>query len=191
MGIKLSKYKEKFKVNEREYRITKWSTWTTMVEGKKLLMAVAPSFTAMADMKANSISAQESLDDIIEGTDIEFLLTGAITQLSSNFSDEHFESLLDKLLSSMECREREPSTFNEKEEETLGDWKDWKEVDDWSTHFDDFPEDFELVVVKCIKLNLYDFFMKQATVRSSIEKVLTVVKPLATKLNKNTNEDSI
>lgn len=191
MGIKLSKYKEKFKVNEREYRITKWSTWTTMVEGKKLLMAVAPSFTAMADMKANSISAQESLDDIIEGTDIEFLLTGAITQLSSNFSDEHFESLLDKLLSSMEFREREPSTFNEKEEETLGDWKDWKEVDDWSTHFDDFPEDFELVVVKCIKLNLYDFFMKQATVRSSIEKVLTVVKPLATKLNKNTNEDSI
>lgn len=188
--FKLSKNKEKFKVNEREYRLTKWSTITTAIEGKKLLMAVAPSFTAMADMKLGSPTTEESLNDIIEGGDIEFLLTGAITQLSTNFTDEHFESLTNKLLSSLEFHKREPSTFNEEGEETLGDWEDFTSIDDWSEHFDDYPEDFELTLVKSIKVNLYDFFMKQATVRSSIEKVLAVVKPLTSQLNENTKDVS-
>jgi len=177
--FKLSKNKEKFLVNEKEYRFTKWSTITTAIEGKKLLLAVAPSFTAMADMKIGTSSTQESLTEIIEGGDIEFLLTGAITQLSGNFTDEHFESLVNKLLSSLEYRVRED-----------GELGDFKKVEDWSEHFDEYPEDFEVVVVKSVKVNLYDFFMKQATVRSSIEKILAVVQPLAKQLNKNTNEDT-
>lgn len=172
--FKLSKNTEKFVVNENEYRITQWSTITTVVEGKRLLMAVAPSFTAMADMKMDSASTQESLTEIIEGGDIEFLLTGAITQLSSNFTDEHFEDIIGKLLSCIEFRGKGEDDF--------------VKIEDWSEHFDDHPEDFELVVVKSAKVNLYDFFMKQATVRSSIEKVLSVVRPLAKQLNKNTKE---
>ena len=187
--FKLSKSKEKFKVNNREYRISKWSTFTTVLEGKKLLLAVAPSLTAMADMKLGSVTSQESLTEIIEGGDIEFLLTGAVTQLSSNFTDEHFESLVAKLMTGLEYRQREDSTFNGEGEEVLGDFGDFTTIDDWSDHFDDYQEDFEQVLVQSIKVNLYNFFMKQPTVRTSIEKVLTVVKPLANSLNKNMNED--
>ena len=179
--FKFSKNKEKFTVNEvRQYRLTKWSTITTLFEGQKLLKTIAPSFAAMADMKIGSQAKPESLDEIIEGTDIEYMLTGAITQLSMNFSDEHFEELVNKLLQGLEYRS--------KDEEN--EWGDFKDVTDWSEHFDEHPEDFEIVVVKSIKVNLYDFFMKQATVRSSIEKVLTVVKPLANHLNKSMKEDS-
>ena len=150
-----------------------------MLEGKKLLLALAPSFTAMADMKMDTRSNEQSLDEIVEGSDIEFLLTGAISQLSANFTDEHFESLCNKLLSNFEVRGRKED----------GEFGDFEKITDWSEHFDEFGEDFEEVLVKSAKVNLYDFFMKQATVRSSIEKVLTIVKPLTTQLNKSMNED--
>ena len=87
--FKFSKNKEKFEVNKNEYRLTKWSTITTALEGKRLVSAIAPAFAVMADMKMGS-QKEETLDEIIEGTDIEMLLTGAVSQLSANFSDEHF-----------------------------------------------------------------------------------------------------
>jgi len=177
--IKLSKNQEEFTVNGREYRTKKWSTITTMLEGKKLLLALAPSFTTMADMKLATSKDEPTLDEIVEGSDIEFLLTGAISQLSANFSDEHFESLCEKLLSNFDYRERRED----------GEFGDYEKITDWSEHFDEYGEDFEQVIVKSAKVNLYDFFMKQATVRSSIEKVLTVVKPLATQIEKNLNVD--
>jgi len=176
--IKLSKNQEEFTVNGNEYRTKKWSTITTMLEGKRLLLALAPSFTTMADMKMGSAREEQSLDEIVEGSDIEFLLTGAISQLSANFTDDHFESLCEKLLSNFEFRTRKED----------GEFGDYTKIGDWSEHFDEYGEDFELVLVKSAKVNLYDFFMKQATVRSSIEKVLTVVKPLATQLKNNMSE---
>lgn len=178
--LKLSKNKEKFSVNEKEYRVTKWSTITTLLEGKKLLLAIAPALSTIADMKLDKSLREPSLEELVEGTDIEFLLTGAFTQLSANFSDELFEGLVTKLLSGIEYRVREED----------GEFGDWKEPSDWSEHFDDHTEDFELVIMKSAKVNLYDFFMKQATVRSSIEKVMTVASPLVKQLGSGLKEGS-
>lgn len=176
--IKLSKNKEEFTVNGREYRVKKWSTITTMLEGKKLLLALAPAFTTMADMKVHRNLEEPTIDELVEGSDIEFLLTGALSSLSAHFTDEHFESLTEKLMTGFEFRQRKED----------GEFGDFEKIEDWSEHFDDYAEDLEEVIVKSAKVNLYDFFMKQATVRTSIEKIQTVVVPMLTKLKNGMNE---
>lgn len=180
MSIKYSKNEVKVKVGEREYSTFKWSVITTLSQGKKLAGAVAPSISTMADMWMANKKDEGSLEEIIEGTDIEFLLTGAITQLSNNFTDEHFEELCNSLLSNYKYRERQ-------EDGEMGQFID---IEDWSEHFDEYQEDFEAVLIHSAKVNLYDFFMKQPTVRSSIEKVLTVVNPLLENLKNDSNEDT-
>ena len=71
-----------------------------------------------------------------------------------------------------------------------GEYGDYEEVAEWSEHFDEYGEDFEAVVIKSGKVNLYDFFIKQPTVRSSIEKVMKFTKPLMNSMQKSVNEDS-
>lgn len=176
--FKLSKNKEIIKLNGREYRTNKWSTITTMLEGKKLILAIAPSFSTMADLKLSSHSKEPTLDELVDGADTDFIFTAAISQLTSNFTDDHFVDLLEKLLSNFEVRETDED----------GNVGDWVKIEDWSAHFDTYPEDFETLVIKSAKVNLYDFFMKQATVRSTLEKVTEVASPLLTKLKNDLKE---
>lgn len=178
--MKLSKNKIKFKVNEREYRLKKWSTITTLLEGKKLVLAIGPSVTTVLDIQLNS-KKEDTLESLIEEDGTDFLLTTAVTALQTNLTDDHFISVFDKLLSGLEYRCRD-------EDGELGDFV--KVGEEWSEHFDNYQEDFDIVTKESFKANLYDFFMKQATVRSSIEKMLTVVKPLTDQLKNNTKEDT-
>ena len=174
----LSKNKIKFKVGEREYRTAQWNVLTTMLEAKRLGLVISTCLAAPIDMMMNS-GREASLDDIIEGEDDPMMLTAAISQLQGHLTDDHFVDLMSKLMSNLEFRERD-------EEGDLGDFINIGE--DWTEHFVTFGEDFDTVLWESFKVNLYDFFMKQGIVRSNIEKVLTVLKPIRTKLEKSLNE---
>jgi hypothetical protein len=175
-----SKKKEAFKIGDNSYRLKVWSVRETLKVGKALGFALAPSLAVMADSKFGTQSKEDNLNEIIDGVDTEYLFTQAVMQLSNNFSDDLYEETLDKLLAGLEFRVRGED----------GEYGDYEEVAEWSDHFDEYGEDFEAVVIKSGKVNLYDFFIKQPTVRSSIEKVMKFTKPLMKSMQSEEKEAS-
>ncbi len=131
-------------IEDRTYVLKKWSVRSTMLEGKRIGLAIAPSLTTIADMKL--AKSQDVLSELDEQEQVSFILTAAITQLAGNFSDELFQETIDKLLSGISM--------------------DGDVIEDWSDHFDKYPEDFMEILVWSIKENVWDFFMKQRMFRS-------------------------
>lgn len=175
--IKLSKTKHTLDVEEGRYELTQWSTIGTLLEGKKVGLALAPSLTAMADLLNKKDS--ESLDEIVEGSNVDFMLTALVSQLSDNFSDELFEELHHKFFAGLSFAKKEGDMYSP-----------YVPVVDWSEHLDEYPTHYEDLVKKAFKVNLLDFFMKQATVRTGIEMLTGIANPILTKLGVNTKEDS-
>ena len=176
--LRLSKGKPvTFYVNDIKYVLPKWSTIETLLTGKKVGFAIAPSFTTIADL-VNS-NKKESLDELVEGEDTNFIFTAFISQLGDNFSNELFEELHHKLFTGLR--------FSVKDEE--GNYEDTEAVEDWSDHLDSYPENYEMLVWEAFKVNLLDFFMKQATVRSGIEMLTGIANPIMTKLNESVTKD--
>ena len=175
--MRLSKNKAvTFKVNEVKYSLPKWSTIETLLIGKKVAFAVAPSFTTIADLLQEK---KDNLNELIEGEDTNFIFTAFVSQLGDNFSNELFEDLHHKLFTGLR--------FSVKDED--GEYEDSIEIKNWSDHLDEYPENYEGLVWEAFKVNLLDFFMKQATVRSGIEKLKGLADPLMTKLSKSSKED--
>lgn len=162
--LKLSKQTPvKKTINGRTYKLKKWSTITTSLEGMKLAKVLAPSFTMVADMWMGKSEEQRELEAIHqEAGDNLFMLTGAITQLCAAIGDEHFLDLQDKLLSNLQIIVDDEAV----------------DIPEWSDHIDEYPQDWDQLLVWSIKENLWDFFMKQATFASKIETVVNVLKPL-------------
>jgi hypothetical protein len=161
--ISLSKNKAKVlkmgdEESPRHYNMKKWSTVTTILEGKKLGLVIAQPFAMIMDL-LQAKENESSLSELVEENN--FVFTGAVTQLAGALTDDHFMELVDKLLTGL-THEGEP-------------------IEDWSAHFDEYPEDFEQVILWSLKENLYDFFMKSPTLRSKLETLRTIVKPLAEK----------
>lgn len=153
----------KTKVNGRTYKLKKWSTITTTLEGMKVAKVIAPSFSIIADLWTGKTEDQKVLEEINkEVHDNMYIFTGAVTQLCGAIEDEHFIDLSNKLLDGLYIIEDDEA----------------KKIDDWSEHFDTHPEDFEAVLMWSVKENLLDFFMKQPTFASKIGKLLTVMAPL-------------
>ncbi|MCP4320557.1 MAG: hypothetical protein GY787_01600, partial [Alteromonadales bacterium] len=116
-------------IEDRTYVLKKWSTVSTMFEGKRIGLAIAPSLTTIADMKL--AKSQDVLSELDEQEQVSFILTAAITQLAGNFSDELFHDTVNKLLSGISM--------------------DGDVIEDWSAHFDKYPEDFMEILVWSIK----------------------------------------
>lgn len=174
MDLRLSKNKVRNTVNDRTYKMSKWSTITTTLEGMKLAKVIAPSFAMVSDMWMGKDQNKDELDLILEDRDQNmYLLTGAVTQLCSSLEDEHFMSLVDKLLSGLEII---------KDDEAV-------KIEDWSEHFDEFPEDYDQIVMWSIKENLWDFFMKQDTFASKIKMVTKILTPMADQMQKLASDD--
>ncbi|CAH9012548.1 conserved hypothetical protein [Vibrio phage 424E50-1] len=163
--LRLSKNKSKKEINGTKFRITKWSVITTNLEGLKLAKVIAPSFTMVADMWMGKTAEQRELEAVHQEVgDIQFLLTGAMTQLCGALEDEHFMDLQDKLMSDLEYL----------------DDGEWIKIDDWVEYFDKEENQPNMLDVMqwSIKENIWDFFMKQATFASKIEMVLKVLNPI-------------
>ncbi len=181
--MKYSKKENKVKLNGRMYKFNTWNTWTTVMLSKKIGMAVAPSLGMLADIK---LSAKEpSLEELLgEAGGVEMFLSGGLSQLGMNFTDELFEEIIDKLLTGLSFAEQDAD----------GDYGDLKKIEDWDEHFSEFSEDWSEMVYHSFKANLYSFFMSQAIVRSNIDKLMTVVKPILNNvsetMNKNETTDS-
>lgn len=155
-------------INGRKYKIKKWSTLTTVLEGTKLGKVLLPSFTTIADVWQNNKRNEESLDVYLSDVaNIEWLWTSAATQLTTLLTDEHCEDIYNKLLSGLYIM--------------IDD--EFVEIDNWSEHFDNdlYTEDFLEVLIWSIQVNLYDFFMKQGIFRSKIE----VLKKALNKFKEN------
>lgn len=169
--ISLSKNKAKVlklgdSENPRHYNMKKWSTVTTILEGKKLGLVIAQPFAMIMDL-LQAKESQSSLSEMVEENS--FVFTGAVTQLAGALTDDHFMDLVDKLLTGLV--------------------HEGESIEDWSSHFDEYPEDFEQVVLWSLKENLYDFFMKMPTFRTKLEMLKEIVTPLAEKAVKGLTED--
>lgn len=164
-------------INGRTYKLKKWSTITTSLEGMKIAKVIAPSFTIMADMWMGKTPEQRELEKVHqEVEDNMYMMTGAMTQLSGAIEDEHFLDLVNKLLSGLQIIVDDEA----------------QEIEDWSDHFDNHVEDYDQVLFWSIKENLWDFFMKQDMFASKIKMVTNVLSPMLNEVSnladKNTNQ---
>ncbi|QXN60118.1 hypothetical protein KUA24_51 [Vibrio phage HNL01] len=167
----------KKEINGKKYKMKRWATVTTVLEGTKLGKILLPSFSTIADVWMQRGTDDAAFDDFMrESQQVEWLLTSAATQLTTLLTDEHCEELYNKLLSGLSIMVDD----------------EFVEVEDWSDHFDteEFAEDFLDVLVWSIKENLYDFFMKQAMFRSKIEVLQNLLNNFKQNMPLNvTNED--
>lgn len=167
-------------INGKTYKTKKWSTLTTSLEGMKIAKVLAPSFAIIADLWMNKTEDQKEMEKISkELEDMVPAITGAVTQLCASLEDEHFTDLVDKLLRGLQV---------------VGEDNEAKDIGDIDVYFDENQEDFIDVLTWSIKVNLLDFFMKQATFASKIEmlkEILTTMTPDLEKLTeKSTNSES-
>lgn len=179
MNLRLSKNSVKTTINGRAYKMKKWNTFSTSLEGMKLAKVIAPSFAMISDMWMNKTKSedktQEELDEMFQDQqESMYLLTGAVTQLCSQLEDDHFMDLVDKLLTPLQLVTDDEA----------------KPISAWEDHFDDFPEDYDQVLLWSIKVNLLDFFMKQATFASKIGMLTKVFKTMKEPMMKLSNEDT-
>ena len=137
---------------ERLYKARKLSARTAALEGFKLIKAITPSIGAGID----SLSAKSQRESLFEdGYDHTF---GAMLQLlSENITDEHFESLSDKLMGSL----------------MLGD----EEIKDLDEHFDKYQGDFIELLTWLGKETFVNFIMENATLVSLMNKLVGMVSP--------------
>lgn len=152
-------------INGHAYKLKKWSVVTTSLEGLKLAKVIAPSFTMIADMWMGKSTEQRELESIHqEVQDIQFLLTGAMTQLCGALDDEHFMDLQHKLLANLQIIVDDEAV----------------DIEDWVEHFDnaEFTQDMFEVMEWSIKENLWDFFMKQDMFVSKIGMLTKLLNPL-------------
>lgn len=137
---------------ERLYKARKMSARTAALEGFKIIKAVTPSVGAGLDSMAAKHNREALFED---GYDHTF---GAMLQLlSENITDEHFEDLTTKLLGSL----------------MIGD----KEIDDLDEHFDKYAGDFIELVMWLAKENFANFILGNATLVSSMNKLISLVSP--------------
>ncbi len=154
-------------INGRTYKLKKWSTITTSLEGMKIAKVIAPSFSMMADLWMGKSVEQRELEAVHqEVSDNMYIMTGAVTQLCGAIDDDHFIELAGKLFSGLQIIVDDEA----------------KDIDDWSDHFDVYGEDFDQVLMWSIKENLWDFFMKQDMFASKIKMVTNVLTPMVTEL---------
>ncbi len=152
-------------INDRVYKLRKWNTSTTILTGKKLLLAIAPAFGAFADNRKKPDLDIFSLEED-QGS---MAFTAAAYQLGEHITDELFMETLDKLLSGLEC--------------------DGKVIEDWDTHFDTYGEDLDIVLGWSLKENLWGFFMKSSMFRSKVGMIQTEAKQFLDSLKKEKKED--
>lgn len=134
----------------RKYQANKLGAYEVSLEGFKIIKAMTPS-------------AGVGIDAIIgtEG-DIAFLgetntVSGMFQLLAENLTPEHYTELVDKLLGSL--------MFN------------GEDIEDWSDHFDEYPQDFLEVLAWLGKETFTDFFVKSTILKPLIGKIKMMVLP--------------
>lgn len=145
----------------RHYKIKKWNALTTNLEGYKLVKTVLPAATTLIDSFFNKRKDTEDLGF----EDNEHHVTEAAMLLQQSMDSEDYNELCVKLLKSVKFEGE--------------DLDDEEKIND---HFDQYPEDFMIVLYNCFKENLFDFFMKNGTLRKKIESFKTLLPSLKEEL---------
>lgn len=150
-----------FKLGEGEdtrfYKIRKWSSFTSNIEGFKLAKILTPAWTVILD----SLNRTQSLEDMgLE--EQQYFITEAATMIQQTFEEEHYQDLCMKLLKSVIFEGEKLDT----EEKLI-------------KHFDKYPNDFYSVLFQSFKENLIDFFMQDDMFRNKIDSLKALVPSLA------------
>jgi len=93
--------------------------------------------------------------------DNEYHVTEAAMLLQQSMDSEQYNDLCVKLLKSVKF-----------------EGEDLDDEDKINDHFDQYQEDFMIVLYHCFKENLFDFFMKNGTLRKKIESLKTLLPTL-------------
>ncbi|AUR89080.1 hypothetical protein NVP1121O_052 [Vibrio phage 1.121.O._10N.286.46.C4] len=166
-------------INGTKYKLVKWSSYSTTLEGMKIGKILAPTITMMGELLNSKTSFQGELEEIYtDPSDNVFAMTGAIHQLIAAIGDEHFMDLQDKLLSGLSVHDPE------KDEYVV--------IDAWYEHLDNpaYSSDWEELLVWSIKENLINFFMNQSTFQSAIGMFSKIANPLLEKLQSQIPQDT-
>lgn len=140
----------------RVYQTPKLAAYEINLEGMKIARAVLPSAGSM-------------IDSFVSNTDMEFselppqTFSGSLYFLSENLDEQNYTNLVDKLLGSLIV--------------------DGKEIEDWSDHFDEHPEDFLEILVWSGRENFESFFMGSTMLAPLKSKITEVVQNLKGKLD--------
>lgn len=139
---------------ERLYKARKMSTFDIMKEGFKLVTVLSPALGSGLDAVMDKNERDYQLMEPSSN-----LFGKALTMLEAHITPEHFDDLSRKLIGSVMVKGEE-MTMNEIED-----------------HFDDYNGDYLEVLMWLFKESFVDFLWGNATIRTSIEKVMALLSP--------------
>lgn len=142
----------------RKYQLNKLSAYEVNMEGMKLARAIMPSAGSIIDSFMKGEDVEASMLDVPQQT-----FSGALFFLSENFQDDQYAILVDKILGSMMV--------------------DGKEVDDWSDHFDEYPEEFFEILLWAGRESFENFFMGSTMLAPLKEKLKEIFPKVKEMLN--------